>query len=351
MPLAKKAAKTAFLAIYAKRQWALRFAVIACVLSGVSTGYAQALLFDGGFESGTLNGWAPGTQGTAVLAASGRCFSDQDTTALSIRGKYAGLLRGSGKLKAGVAASISSKPFSAGKGFLFLALTESHTEIDANASSYALLVSVLDLNGETLSSHALNTARVSLSHGCPSLPGDKRFSEHFISTQKYQGQTIRLRFSQHPMLARSGDFSLIDQVSIVQQGEVAAYRNTPMAVAGIEYDVEHDFLYLVAKIPQHELEKSRNWIYSWRLNAQTDVRNSYKVCINDLEPGNHTANLSIQKAMVRSTDTLNFYVPERAQLAANTETEANWAACKITQQTNPPIIPQLQIEPQTSSLQ
>ena len=350
MPPAKKAAKAAFFAVFLKRQWVLRYIVIASMLSGVSTGHAQALLFDGDFESGTLAGWAPGTQGTAILAASGRCFSDQDTTALSIRGKYAGLLRGSEQLKPGAAASLSSKPFTAGKGFLFLALTERHTEIDPNPPSYTLLISVLDSNGETLSRHELNTARASLSHGCPSLPGDQRFSEHFISTQKYLGQTIKLRFSQHPMLARSGNFSLIDQISIVQQGEVAAYSDKPAAVAGIEYDVEHDFLYLIAKIPQHELENNQDWIYSWRINAQTGVRVSYKVCINDLKPGNHTANLSVQKATALSTDTLHFYVPERLQQAVDSDMKTDWAACKTTQQKSAPISSSLPAEPKTSAL-
>lgn len=287
---------------------------------------AQALLFDGGFESGTLIGWSPGTRGTAILAAKGRCFSDQDTSALSIRGKYAGLLRGATQTEPGTAATMTSKPFTAGKGFLFLALTEQHTEDDANSFPYALRVSVLDSNGVTLSGHELNTARITLSSGCPSLARDQRFSEHFISTQKYQGQTIKIRFSQHPALAQSGNFSLIDQVSIIQNDEVAAYRKKPAVTAGIEYDAEHDFLYLVAKTPKYALEESRNWQFSWHIHAQTEIRESYKVCINDLKPGNHTAILSVQNATMLSMDSLHFYVPERRQQP--TEADLAWTACK-----------------------
>ena len=299
---------------------------LAIALNWTPSAQAQALLFDGGFESGTFIGWSPGTQGTAILVAKNRCFSDQDTSALSIRDKYAGLLRGAAQKDPGAVATMTSKPFTAGKGFLFLALTEQHAGDDAIWFPYALRVSVLDSNGITLSGHELNTARITLSSGCPSLARDQRFSEHFISTQKYQGQTIRIRFSQHPALAQSGNFSLIDQVSIVQQGETAAYRKKPAAIAGIEYDAEHDFLYLVAKTPKQALEKSRNWRYSWQIHAQTDLRETHKACINDLKPGNHTAVLSVQNATTLSMDSLHFYVPERRQ--QSTGADPAWAACK-----------------------
>lgn len=299
---------------------------IAGVLSWTPSGQAQALLFDGGFESGTFIGWAPGIQGSAILAAKGRCFSNQDTLGLSIRGKYAGLLRGSAQLDPGTAATITSKPFTAGKGLLFVALTEQHTGNEVISFPYALRVSVLDSNDATLSRHDLDTARITLSSGCPSQARDQRFSEHFISTTKYQGQTIRIRFSQHPALAQSANFSLIDQVSIVHAGEIAAYSKKPAASAGIEYDAVHDFLYLIAKIPIQALEESRNWRFSWRIHSQAEMRKSDKVCINDLKPGNYTANLSVQKAALLSMDTLQFYVPERQQQAAKNNTD--WMTCK-----------------------
>lgn len=295
------------------------------MLGGASSGHAESLLFDGDFESGTLIGWVPGIQGTAILAAKGRCFSSQDTSALSIRGKYAGLLRGSDQLEPGIAATMTSKPFTAGKGFLFLALTEQYDGEGSISMPYALMVSVLDSKDVILSRHALDTARVALSSGCPSMPRDQRFSEHFISTQKYLGQAIKLRFSQHPVLAQSGNFSLIDQVSIVQQGEIAAYSKKPVAVAAIEYEAKHDFLYLVAKIPQHALEESRNWTFNWHIDSERGGRASSKVCINNLKSGNYTANLSVKGSAVLSTDTLHFYVPHRPQ---STEVDSNWTVCE-----------------------
>jgi hypothetical protein len=52
----------------------------------VITSNAYDLLFDGGFESGTLQGWIPGTQGTAIVTRRASCFSSNDTRALNIQG-------------------------------------------------------------------------------------------------------------------------------------------------------------------------------------------------------------------------------------------------------------------------
>ena len=295
--------------------------------------HAQSRLFDGDFESGTLIGWVPGKKGSAILAAKNRCFSSQDSTAVNIRGRYAGLLRGTDKLEAGVSASLTSKPFTAGKGLLFLALTEQHPDSDTLASPYALIVSLLNTDGMTLSTHTIDTARIALSPGCPSLPRDQRFSEHFVSTQKYLGETIKLRFSQHPTLARSQNFTLIDQVSVIQQGELAAYSANPVAIAGVAYDHQLNALYLVAKIPQHAITESRNWSYSWQIDEDVEPRSSYKTCISDLKPGNHIANLSVRTATALETDTIRFYVPERGKRPKNEE--PGRLACKPEQRKAP----------------
>lgn len=283
------------------------------------------MLFDGDFESGTLIGWTPSIQGTAILAAKGRCFSSRDTTSLGIQGNYAGLLRGSTQLASGTVATMTSKPFTAGKGFLFIALTEREADEDVISAPYALMVSVLDRNGVVLSMHELDTARVMLSPGCPSRPASQRFSEHFISTQNYLGQTIRLRFSQHPAFAQSGNFSLIDQVSIVQRDQVATYSDSPVAIAGIDYDAEQDFLYLIAKIPHNVLKESKNWTFGWHIDGESGVRASSRSCINDLKPGNYTASLSVRNKTSLSTDTLHFHVPERRQLLLGDDIA--WKAC------------------------
>ncbi len=270
------------------------------------------LLFDGDFESGTLAGWAPGMQGSAIVAAKGRCFSTGDSRGLGIRSRYAALLRGSKRLDESAAASLTSKPFRAGKGILFMALSEHIEGSDRQDRPFALSISILDENNTVLSRQSLDSARIQLNEGCPSSRRDQQFSQHFISTRKYLGQTIKLRFSQHPDMARSGKFSLIDQVSLVGAGETPAYKNLPIAIAGIEYDGLTEQLYLKATTTGLNTDNDSNWNFRWAIDGE-DVPRPYKnACINDLTPGNYSATLYIDTESGVSSDTLNFFVHPRS---------------------------------------
>ncbi len=272
---------------------------------------AYTLLFDGGFESGVLQGWVPGKQGTAIVTRRGSCFSDQDTRKLSIRGDYAGLLRSPNYLSVGNAASLTSKRFTAGNGISFLALSQNRTNLE---TAFALNISILDQDDTLLETRPLATAQSSLSSGCPSSGTDTRFSQHFVSTQAYQGKTIKLRFAQHPDTAAQGGFTLIDDVTVFLAGEVPVNTNIPLAVASAIFDADTKNRFLSAALPGN-IEQTRKWEYSWYIQGEDKVRAYYKPCINKLTPGNYSATLTVRNATALASDTLYFNVGE----AGNTD--------------------------------
>jgi len=278
-------------------------------------------MYDGGFENGSFSGWQPGDHGQALLAARGQCFADADTRALPIRGRYAALLRGSGSLQANQAASLTSKPFIAGKGLLFLALSESIQSAES-VYRYTLEIDILDKAGKLLRRQPLASAQQALMAGCPSERRASDFSEHFVSTRQYTGQTIRLRFRQHPDIAHSGLFTLIDQVSQVEPGTAAAYIDYPRARAGLEFDTRSGALYLK---PGFFADQSPNpeWQYSWQIDAEAKPRAYFNPCINDLPAGRHHALLRIRDGDRVSTDSLYFYVPKSLEPAPVSAIEQN----------------------------
>jgi len=286
-----------------------------------ATAFAQALMFDGDFENGSFAGWQPGERGQTVLAARGQCFADGDTRALPIRGRYAALLRGAASLQADEAASLTSKPFVAAKGVLFMALSES-AEPAESRRRYTLQIDILDQDGKLLRRQPLASAQQSLAAGCPSERRAASFSEHFISTRQYTGQTIRLRFRQHPDIARSGLFTLIDQVSMVEPGTASAYYDHPRARAGLEFDARSGALYLKPGRSENQ-PPDPDWQYRWQIDAEAEPRAYYNPCINDLPAGNHRALLRIRNGDKVSTDSLRFYVPDNLKPAPASATETN----------------------------
>ena len=295
--------------------------ILLCLWFWSAMGFAQALMYDGDFENGSFAGWQPGEYGQAILAARGQCFADADTRALPIRGRYAALLRGSASLQAGEAAALTSKPFIAGKGLLFLALSES-TQPAESAYRYTLEIDILDKGGKLLRRQPLASAQQALVAGCPSERRASDFSEHFISTRQFTGQTIRLRFRQHPDIAHSGLFTLIDQVSRVESGTAAAYIEYPRARAGLEFDTRSGALYLT---PDFSTDQSPDpkWQYSWQIDSETEPRAYFNPCINDLPAGRHHALLRIQNSERVSTDSLYFYVPKNLNPTPLSPTEQN----------------------------
>lgn len=278
---------------------------VVCFLCFSITANAHTLLFDGGFESGILQGWIPGKQGMAIVVRRGSCFSDQDTRKLSIRGRYAGLLRSANFSSHGNAASLTSKHFTAGSGLSFLALSQNKPN---STSLLTLNISILDQDGTLLETRPLATARSSLSTDCPSTGADTRFSRHFVSTRAYQGKTIRLRFAQHPDTAIQGGFTLIDNVSVFLSGEAAVETSLPLAIASVKFDANTQNRFLSAALPTGYIEQTREWEYSWYIQGESKIRAYYNPCINDLSPGNYSVTLYVRSATTMASDTLYFNV-------------------------------------------
>ncbi len=275
--------------------------LITCLLSFNS--HAITPLFDGGFESGTLQGWNPA--GVAVVATRGTCFSSGDTTQIRARGQYAGLLRSTGEQLS----SFTSKSFIAGTGLSFLGLSELKGK-RKKINPFAINVSILDGTAKVLRTQTLATAMIKLANGCPSSKRDHSFSTHFISTREFQGKQIKVRFTQHQEIAKTGGFTLIDEVGVVDSA-VPIYLSYPNARAGIIQN--SGVVALTAGLPFGDIEEQTiAWQYSWFINGETSERPCFNPCINDLEPGAYTANLYIQDTANSrlATDTFNFLVPD-----------------------------------------
>ena len=285
---------------------AMLFAVV-CLLCFPIFTHAYTLMFDGGFESGILQGWVPGKQGTAIVARRGACFSGQDTRKLGIRDQYAGLLRSPNFSSDGNTASLTSKRFTAGSGISFLALSQNKPN---SMAPFALNISILGQDDTLLETRSLATARTSLSTGCPSAGADTRFSQHFISTLAYEGKSIKLRFAQHPDTAVRGGFTLIDNVTVFSPGEAPVKTNRPLAIASVKFDADTQNRYLSAALPIDNIEQTREWEYSWYVQGESELRAYYRPCINGLAPGNYSVTLYVRNASTLASDTLYFNVNE-----------------------------------------
>jgi hypothetical protein len=217
-------------------------------------------------------------------------------------------------------ATLTSKKFIAGNGILFLALSEE--KMESPEIPFSLNVSILDSDGEILDTYPLATSIVALSPGCPSDANDARFSRHFINTQAYRGTYIKLRFSQHAETAQSGGFTLIDQVSLVYPGETTISRDAPLAKAGVKYDETGQSLYLVAALPEGDINHTRDWRYSWYINGENQPRHYYNPCISDLGIGHYTAILTVQTNDGIARDSLNFSISETSDETSVNDVES-----------------------------
>jgi hypothetical protein len=272
------------------------------VLIASLNSHAITPLFDGDFESGTLQGWNPSAG--AVVATRGTCFSGGDTTQIRVRGQYAGMLRSNEN----ALGSFTSKPFVAGTGITFLSLSELIGKQQA-VNPFALNVSILDGAANILSTQPLATAMLALSEGCPSSKRDHSFSTHFISTREHQGKQIKVRFTHHAELAKTGAFTLIDTVGIVNS-KVPLFHSSPKARAGIAQN--SGVVSLVAGLPNGELSQTNGWQYSWFIDGETSERPFYNPCVNDLAAGEYTSTLYVNDNANNRlvTDTFNFIVPD-----------------------------------------
>ncbi|MEE9447017.1 MAG: hypothetical protein V3V09_03605, partial [Arenicellales bacterium] len=114
-------------------------------------------------------------------------------------------------------------------------------------------------------------------------------------------------------------FTLIDEVSIVGASETPIYQSYPIANAGFAFNEGH--LYLTAGLPAGSVSQTQDWQFSWLINGEGSRRPYYNPCIDDLQPGDYTANLYVRQRERLVTDTLHFSVPYIIYSETDIETE------------------------------
>ncbi len=294
---------------------------------------AATPLFDGDFESGTFQGWAPAGTGSAIVATRGTCFSSNDTTELSIRDNFAGLLRGVNGKKEDLP-SLTSRSFVAGSGVAFLALSEWRAKKTLKREEQhplALTVTLLDGAGKTLRTHEMATAMAELSGGCPSSPSDASFRPLYVDTRAYAGKPIKIRFTQHLDTAISGAFTLIDEVVATGIDEVPIYRSYPFAIAGVGRTSNGT---LMLEPEQPASGTPSDWQFSWYINGESARRPYFNPCLDDLDEGEYTATLYVRVNHVLNTDTIRFIVPKQDQTESTSVASTSSTATSTTASTS-----------------
>ena len=134
-------------------------AFFALLVSTSLTAHGAALITNGGFEAGSLDGWAGAGQqgGFAQAVTEDYCFSAFDTTGITFAGNYAAMLRAGPKAPAGSFASLTSAPFTAGIGIGFNALTQTLSKKGIDKMPVTFVVRILSQEGTPLVSVGLNT--------------------------------------------------------------------------------------------------------------------------------------------------------------------------------------------------
>jgi hypothetical protein len=286
------------------------------LISATRVSFAQSLLFDGDFESGTFQGWTPGGEngGFTTLAAKGTCYSSNDTTAISFNGdpanNYAALLRSNPNGDVGSIATLRSANFAAGNGLLFSALSET-SDLNPSTRPVNFVVRILDSKGKPLAELPLQTAVISLKDGCPSSKRDTAFSVHYIDTRQYNGE-ISVEFSQHTKFSGLGYFTLIDNVVHVEKGNIFVNQTQPIAVAGTSL-TSSNILFLDPRDSIDPDNLPTPLEFSWFINDEETIRLYDMPCVNInsdfvLPAGNHVATLYATDGINYSADTLRFVV-------------------------------------------
>jgi hypothetical protein len=286
------------------------------LLSVTRVSFAQSLLFDGDFESGTFQGWTPGGEngGFTTLAAKGTCYSSNDTTAISFNGdpanNYAALLRSNPNGEVSSVATLRSANFAAGNGLLFSALSET-SELNPSTRPVDFVVRILDSEGKPLAELPLQTAVISLTDGCPSSKRDTAFSVHYIDTRQYNGE-ISVEFAQNTRFPGLGYFTLIDNVVYVEKGNIFVNQTQPIAVAGTSL-TSSNILFLDPRSSIDPDNLPAPLKFSWFINDEDSIRLYDMPCVNlnsdfELPAGNHVATLYATDGINYSADTLRFVV-------------------------------------------
>ena len=283
-------------------------------------GFSQAsLLFDGGFESGTFQGWTPGgvNGGFATPVFKGSCFSANDTTQISFNGNvasnYAALLRSNAAGDINSVASLRSREFTAGNGVIFSALSETLSS-DPGDNPVNFVVNIRDGEGNIISEQPYRTAIIQLSQGCPSSKRDAAFSTHFIDTHTVAGQQISIEFTQHTNGAGLGYFTLIDNVLFLDVGEFLLSSGQPIAVAGTGVTSSGTF-YLDPRDSVDPDDGPLALNYRWFIDGEDSIRELDVPCVNlnsdfQLSAGNNRATLYVNDGYHYAADTIRFVIPD-----------------------------------------
>ncbi len=267
-------------------------------------------LDDGDFESGALAGWSSSGRlgGFAAVVTEGECFSSFDTTGLVLSGNHAGLVRAGRPAEPGSTGTLTSRPFTAGIGVAFSALTETIEAARLPDMPVNFSVRILDAeSGAELAAVGLSTAVVPLTGACHQHPVNGAFRTHYVDTRRFTGRAIRIQFSQSSKVRRAGLFTLVDDVVRLDAEDSQVLPDRPRAVAGVSRSGGGRL----------RLDGSRSsepsqmvLSFQWTIDGEAFTRDGEFPCIDDLDPGDYRATLVVSNGLHLDADTVGFVVRE-----------------------------------------
>ncbi len=218
-------------------------------------------LSNGDFETGDLSGWYRTGEngGSGFLAKEGICFSVNNSSGIALSGQNAGYVRSSGAAPVDSIGTLISRPFLAGGGLTFSALSE-NSDLHRASRPVVFTARLLDLADQVLLTTNIQTGVVTLSpNNC--LPVNRRngrFTSHVVDTAAFRGLPIRLEFDQHTTVPGEGHFTLVDDVEVMDPFGPRLVRQ-PADVIVLETE----------PVDFHALADERTpAVYQWRLNGQ-----------------------------------------------------------------------------------
>ena len=281
-----------------------------------TSGRAAEIIQGGDFESGSFGAWSYGGEkgGYGFIAAEGSCFSEQDTTRLTLPGNFSAAIRSGWQGGKDQVGTLVSPPFVAGEGFAFQALTEASDGRRArNPASFSVRLYDADTNLQLLE-FDVRTAQVSLRSGCGMYPRNAGFSTHYIATEGYRGRNLRIQFRQHTNQKGYGYFTLVDNVLLYPSGELPLIMGLPVAVAGTS--TINGFLHLDASLSFDPADSELT--YTWHIDDDPVPRLGRTVSIADLEDGDYRVVLYVSDGGNQVADELLLTIkgndPESAPL-------------------------------------
>ncbi len=282
---------------------------------------AATPLADGDFESGSLAGWSASSRldGVAGVVTQGECFSDFDTTGIVFAGNHAGLIRGNADGDPDSAGMLTSAPFTAGIGVAFRALTERIEGARLPDMPVSFSVRILDAEaGTELAAVGLTTSVVSLAGACHERPANGAFTTHYVDTRRFSGRSVRIQFTQSPVVRRAGLFTLVDDVVRLDAEDSQVLPDRPRAVAGVSRSSSGR----LRLDGSRSTEPSRMVLtHRWRVAGEAFERAGEFPCIDDLAPGRYQATLVVSNGLHVDADSIDFVI--REPVPVDDESEAD----------------------------